>query len=56
VAERFQADLEWAVAQARAHPENSEGLAPVYGLAARIPLRGMVGDLLKRYLDSLYKL
>jgi len=55
VVERFSADLQWAVAQAREHPQQSEGLAPVYGLAARIPLRGMVGDLLKRYLDLLYR-
>ena len=55
VVERFSADLQWAAAQARENPQKSDGLAPVYGLAARIPLRGMVGDLLKRYLDLLYR-
>ena len=39
----------------RAHPVEKGGLAPVYGLAATIPLRGGVGDLLKRYMDLLYK-
>jgi sphinganine-1-phosphate aldolase len=28
---------------------------PVYGLAATIPFRGMVRDLLERYLDLLYR-
>lgn len=55
VVERFQEDLSWATAQAREQPPGEEGLAPVYGMAARIPLRGMVADLLKRYYDLLYR-
>jgi sphinganine-1-phosphate aldolase len=55
VAERFVADLREAVAYARAHPRERTGMAPVYGLAASLPLRGVVGDLLRRYIDLLYR-
>ena len=30
-------------------------MAPIYGMAATLPLRGVVGEMLKRYLDLLYK-
>jgi hypothetical protein len=30
-------------------------MAPIYGLAANLPVRSLVGDLLKRYIDLLYK-
>jgi glutamate/tyrosine decarboxylase-like PLP-dependent enzyme len=55
VAERFLADLGAAVAQARASPRERSGMAPVYGLAASLPLRGVVGDLLRHYIDLLYR-
>jgi glutamate/tyrosine decarboxylase-like PLP-dependent enzyme len=55
VAERFLADLKEAVAHVAQHPEAKGGLAPVYGLAATLPFRGVVSDLLKQYLDVLYK-
>jgi glutamate/tyrosine decarboxylase-like PLP-dependent enzyme len=55
VAERFIADLKEAVAHVAQHPEAKGGLAPVYGLAATLPFRGVVSDLLKQYLDVLYK-
>ncbi len=56
VAERFIADLQEAIEVVR-HSEPVEGgLAPVYGLAASVPFRGMVEDLLRVYLDALYKL
>jgi glutamate/tyrosine decarboxylase-like PLP-dependent enzyme len=55
VAERFLADLAAAVAEARDHPPTGEGMAPVYGLAGTSPFRGMVDDLLRRYVDVLYK-
>jgi glutamate/tyrosine decarboxylase-like PLP-dependent enzyme len=55
VAERFVVDLREAVAHVKAHPEEKGEMAPVYGLAANLPLRGVVSDLLKRYLDALYK-
>jgi hypothetical protein len=30
-------------------------MAPVYGLAATLPARGVVSDILKRYIDLLYE-
>jgi glutamate/tyrosine decarboxylase-like PLP-dependent enzyme len=55
VAERFIADLREAVEDVRKHPDVKGGMAPVYGMAATLPFRGMVSDLLKRYIDLLYK-
>jgi glutamate/tyrosine decarboxylase-like PLP-dependent enzyme len=55
VAERFIQDLKDAVAYVKAHPGNRQGLAPVYGLAASLPFRGIVSDILKKYLDVVYK-
>lgn len=55
VAERFVADLQDSVAWVKANPSSEGGLAPVYGMASSIPFRGMVSDLLKRYMDVLYK-
>lgn len=56
VVERFLRDLEESVAWVRAHPEERGELAPVYGMAATLPFRGVVRDLLYRYLDLLYEL
>ena len=55
VAERFLADLEQSVAEARDTSRSASGLAPVYGLAGTLPVRGAVADLLRRYVDLLYK-
>jgi glutamate/tyrosine decarboxylase-like PLP-dependent enzyme len=55
VAERFAADLRASVEEVRAHPNEKGEMAPVYGLAASLPLRGVVGDILERYVDTLYK-
>ena len=55
VAERFLADLRAAVEHVKAHPKEPGGMAPVYGMAGTLPFRGMVGDMLKRYMDVLYK-
>lgn len=55
VAERFVNDLRAAVEYVKMHPEEKGEMAPVYGLAANLPLRGVVSDLLKRYMDVLYK-
>ena len=55
VADRFLADLRASVAEAGSQPAGPEGMAPVYGLAATWPFRGMVRDLLKRYIDLLYR-
>ena len=55
VAERFVADLEAAVHHVSTNPAEAGGLAPVYGLAASIPMRGVVSDILKRYIDKIYE-
>jgi glutamate/tyrosine decarboxylase-like PLP-dependent enzyme len=55
VAERFISDLREAVAFVRDNPSDEEGMAPVYGMAAQVPVRGMVGEMLRRYMDILYK-
>lgn len=55
VAERFISDLQAAVAHVRENPAAEGGMAPVYGMAATLPFRGVVSDMLKSYLDTLYK-
>ena len=55
VAQRFVADLRASVEAVQREQQAHGEMAPVYGLAARVPLRGMVVDLLKRYLDMLYR-
>lgn len=55
VADRFLEDLREAVEYVKAHPAERGKMAPVYGMAASIPFRGMVDDLLRRYLDVLYE-
>jgi len=55
VAERFVEDLRESVAQVKADPQKRGGMAPVYGMAATLPMRGVVNDLLKQYLDVLFK-
>ncbi len=55
VAARFVSDLRESVAYVKDHPREMGTMAPVYGLAATLPMRGMVDDLLKRYIDILYR-
>ena len=55
VAQRFMDDLRAAVEQARLHPNESSGMAPVYGMAATMPMHGLVNDLLARVVDLLYR-
>lgn len=55
VAERFVEDLREAVEYVKAHPEEKGSMAPVYGMAATMPMRGLVGDMLKKYLDLIFK-
>lgn len=56
VADRFIDDLKAAVEHVRDTPSEEGGMAPVYGMAGTMPLRGVVSDLLKRYIDLMYKL
>lgn len=55
VADRFLADLEAAVEYVRVHPEDRGKMAPVYGMAATLPVRELVGDMMERYIDLLYE-
>ncbi len=55
VVERFLEDLQAAVEHVRQHPEEKGDMAPIYGIAGSLPFRGVVSDMLRRYLDLLYK-
>jgi hypothetical protein len=55
LAEQFIDDLKSSVEEVKLHPRAGGGMAPIYGMAATLPLRGLVGEMLKRYLDILYK-
>jgi hypothetical protein len=55
VAERFLSDLRTVVAAVRSSPAKNEGMAPIYGLAGSFPVRGAIGELLRRYIDKLYE-
>jgi glutamate/tyrosine decarboxylase-like PLP-dependent enzyme len=55
IVERFIEDLQSAVSYVRENPDIEGGMAPVYGIAGTLPLRGLVADMLKNYLDLLFK-
>lgn len=55
VKERFIEDLKAAVAHVKANPSEKGSSAPIYGMAATLPVRSVVGDLLKTYMDAYYK-
>jgi glutamate/tyrosine decarboxylase-like PLP-dependent enzyme len=56
VAERFVDHLRQSVAYVRDTPNIEGGMAPVYGLAAAIPDRTFVHDMLKQLMDVYYRL
>lgn len=56
VAERFVADLRDSVAAVKANPQAEGGMAPIYGLAASIPDRAIVHDMLRQLMDVYYRL
>jgi len=55
VVERFIRDLKDAVEHVKTHPQAEGGMAPIYGMAATLPVRSAVEDLLERYIDMLYE-
>jgi glutamate/tyrosine decarboxylase-like PLP-dependent enzyme len=55
VAERFIRDLKEAVEYVKDNPQTEGGMAPIYGMAATLPVRSVVEGLLERYIDLLYK-
>ncbi len=56
VAERFVKDLRESVAFVKAHPGAEGGMAPIYGMAASIPDRQFVHEMLKQVMDVYYRL
>jgi sphinganine-1-phosphate aldolase len=56
VAERFVHDLAESVKFVRENPDVEGGMAPIYGLAASIPDRSFVHDMLKQVMDIYYRL
>ena len=55
VIDEYLADLAAAVEHARAHPElRGEGKAPMYGMMARAPLRGMVRLSVRKVMEEMY--
>ncbi len=55
VAQRFVSDLHRAVEEVKVNPGGVGGSAPVYGMAATVPARAVVDELLERYIDLLYE-
>jgi sphinganine-1-phosphate aldolase len=55
VAERFLADLRASAAQVRDEPPAEGGMAPVYGMAAQMPDRGAVGQMLAAFMDLWFR-
>lgn len=55
VTDRFNSDLCDAVKYVKEHPQENTGMAPVYGMAANLPMRGIVDDILKEYMDLYYE-
>jgi glutamate/tyrosine decarboxylase-like PLP-dependent enzyme len=53
--ERFINDLISAVSYVQENPNTKGGMAPVYGMAGTIPMRDLVADILKEYLDLLFR-
>ncbi len=56
VAERFLRDLSQSVVYVRDTPDIEGGMAPIYGLAATIPDRTIVHEMLKQVMDVYYRL
>ena len=56
VAEKFIEDLQAGVTFVRENPDEEGSMAPIYGMGSSLPLRGVVSDMLKKYLDLLYKI
>lgn len=53
VADRFVSDLEFAVREARKHPDAQGGMAPIYGMAATFP-EDAVNEIMKTLVEWMY--
>jgi glutamate/tyrosine decarboxylase-like PLP-dependent enzyme len=56
VAERFVRDLRESLDFVKANPGATEGMAPIYGMAAMVPDRQIVHDMLRQVMDVYYRL
>jgi hypothetical protein len=56
VAERFIKDLQESVEIVKNNPQQTGGLAPIYGMAAQIPDLSIVDELMDGYIDMLYSI
>jgi sphinganine-1-phosphate aldolase len=56
VAERFVDHLRESIAFVKANPNHEGGMAPIYGLAAAIPDRSFVHEMLRQVMDVYYRL
>ena len=55
VIDAYLADLRAAVLYARAHPEERhEGNAAMYGMMAKVPVRGLIGKSVRKYMETMY--
>ncbi len=54
VKERFLEDFKEAVAYVKEHPEASDGMGPIYGMAATVETRGLVKSVFNWFMDLLY--
>ena len=55
IPESFLTDLKESIKEVKANPKAEGGFAPVYGMAGSLPFRGLVSDILKKYMDVVYK-
>lgn len=56
VAERFVTDLKESIAFVRENPNIEGGMAPIYGMAATLPDRSIVHEMLRQVIDVYYRL
>ena len=54
VVKRFIDDLQQSIQCVKKNPKEETGMAPVYGMTANLPLRGILDDILVEYLDMYY--
>lgn len=56
VIKKFLNDLKDSVEFVKKNPDINDGIAPIYGMAANLPIRSIIDDILKKYLDILYRI
>lgn len=56
VVQKFLKDLKESVKFVKENPKIKTGFAPIYGMAANLPIRTLIDDILKKYLDILYRI